>query len=325
MATVRKPRFRRRPNAISRRFRITPRDEEIIRIVGRHRIARSTHIIALIQAMHPGASEQQLLRRLEALYHRRYLSRPRAQLDAYHAGAGSRPIAYLLGNNGADLLTQKYGWRRAAVDWTAKARTATRGEIEHAIEITDFMVRLDLACHRRGTHAVIYFDEILRDFAPEATREAPRPYHWPVSTSWQGSAQTLYVIPDRIFGIRDLTRRGDRAVKFFAYERDRGTMPVVRSNLAQSSILRKLIGYGATHRGGLHTAMYGLPNFRVLTEAPGPTRVANMILDGYQRHLARTYPPGLFLFADRRTLFAADDFLDHEWLDGEGKRHRLIN
>jgi hypothetical protein len=102
-------------------------------------------------------------------------------------------------------------------------------------------------------------------------------------------------------------------------------MPVVRSNLAQSSILRKLIGYGATHRSGLHTVMYGLPNFRVLTEASGPTRVANMILDGYQRHLANLYPAGLFLFIDRRSLFAADDFLDHEWLDGEGQRHRLID
>ena len=217
--------------------------------------------------------------------HGPYLSRPPAQLETYRAGAGSTPIAYMLGNRGADLLVRKYGWRRAAVDWTAKARTATRGEIEHAIEITDFMVALDIACRRRCKFAVMYFDEILRELAPQATREAPRPYHWPVSTSWQGSAQTLYVIPDRVFGIRDLTRRGDRAVKFFAYERDRGTMPVVRSNLAQSSILRKLIGYGATHRSGLHTAMYGLPNFRVLTEAPGPKRVANMILEGYQRHL----------------------------------------
>jgi hypothetical protein len=50
-----------------------------------------------------------------------------------------------------------------------------------------------------------------------------------------------------------------------------------------------------------------------------------MILDGYQKHLSRLYPPGLFLFIDRRSLFAAPDFLDHEWLDGEGKRHRLID
>src|SRR3954453_9106525 len=311
ITTERKPRFERKPSWIPQGFRITARDEEILLSVARHRIGRSTHVTALIRAMRSGASEQQLLRRLEGLYHTRYLSRPPAQLETYRAGAGSTPIAYMLGNRGADLLARKYGWRRAALDWTAKARTATRGEIEHAIEITDFMVALNIACRRRGRFAVMYFDEILRELAPRATREAPRPYHWPVSTSWQGNAQMLYVIPDRVFGIRDLTRQGARAIKFFAYERDRGTMPVVRSNLAQSSILRKLIGYGATHRGGLHTAMYGLPNFRVLTETRGPKRVANMILDGYQRHLARIYPPGLFLFIDRRSLFAAEDFLDH--------------
>src|SRR4051812_33486567 len=323
--TERRPRFERKPSSIPQGFRITGRDEEVLLAVARHRITRSKHITALIRAMHPETSEQQLLRRLEGLYHIRYLSRPPAQLEAYRAGAGSKPIAYMLGNRGADLLARKYGWRRAAVDWTAKARTATRGEIEHAIEITDFMVALDIACRRRGTFAVMYFEEILRELAPQATREAPRPYHWPVSASWQGSSQTLYVIPDRVFGIRDLNHSGDRAVKFFAYERDRGTMPVVRSNLAQSSILRKLIGYGATHRGGLHTAMYGLSNFRVLTETVGPKRVENMITESYQRHLARTYPPGLFLFADRRTLFAAHDFLDYGWQDGEGKRHRLMD
>src|SRR5215213_208629 len=227
MVTIRKPRFRRMPNAIPRHFRITARDEEIILIVGRYKIACSTHIISLLQSVHPGASEQQILRR-QGLYHKRYLSRSLAQLKTYRAGAGSRPIAYMLGNYGADLLAQKYGWRRAAVDWSTKAHTATRGEIEHAIDITDFIVVLDLACRRRGTHTVMYFDEILHDLALEAAREAPRPYHWPVSTNWQGSVQMLYVIPDHIFGIRDLTYQSDRAIKFFAYERDRGSMPVER-------------------------------------------------------------------------------------------------
>jgi hypothetical protein len=155
VVTVRKPRFRRKRSAGPRKFQVTPRDEEILLIVARHRITRSTHIIALVQALHPGASEQQLLRRLEWLYHKQYLSRPLAQLESYRAGAGSRPIAYMLGNHGADLLAAKYGWRRTKVDWTAKARTAKRGNIEHTIEITDFRVALDLTCRRRGTHAVM--------------------------------------------------------------------------------------------------------------------------------------------------------------------------
>jgi hypothetical protein len=102
-------------------------------------------------------------------------------------------------------------------------------------------------------------------------------------------------------------------------------MPVVRGNLVQSSILRKLVGHGATHRAGLHTAIYGLPNFRVLTEAPGRKRVAHMITEGYQGHLSQFYPPGLFLFADRHTLLSAPDILEHHWLDGAGQRRRLLD
>ena len=321
----RAPRFERKPAVIALGFTITDRDEEIMLSVARHRVARSRHLVSLIRSTHPGASEQQVLRRLGAMYHRGYLSRPPAQLESYRAGSGSRPIAYILGNHGADLVARKYGFRRSAVDWTAKARTASRGDIEHALEITDFMVALDLACRRRGSLEIIYFDQILRELAPPKTRNSPRPYHWPVAVGWQGSDHTLYVIPDKIFGVRDRRRGGPRATKFFCYERDRGTMPVVRSNLSQSSILRKLIGYGATHRAGFHTVMYGVSNFRVLTEAPGPKRVGSMINEGYQKHLAKVYPPGLFLFADRRSLFSAPDILQHEWLDGAGERRRLLD
>jgi hypothetical protein len=85
-ATTRKPRFQRQPAANPPGFRITDRDDEIILIVARHRIARSTHIVPLIQSLRPGASEQQLLRRLQSLYHTRYLSRPQAQLEERRPG-----------------------------------------------------------------------------------------------------------------------------------------------------------------------------------------------------------------------------------------------
>ena len=174
-------------------------------------------------------------------------------------GGGWRRCTGILGNRGADLVALKYGFRRAAVDWTAKARTASRGDIEHALEVTDFVVALDLACRRRGTLDIIYFDEILHELAPAKTRNSPRPYHWPVAATWQGTDQQLYVIPDKIFGIRDRARAGARSCKFFCYELDRASMPVVRRNLMQSSIARKLIGYGATHRAGLHTRSTACP------------------------------------------------------------------
>src|SRR5947209_1952291 len=103
-AALRTPRFVRKPAATAPGFTITARDEEVMLIVARHRVARSRHIVQLIQAMHPGASEQQILRRLGAMYHRGHLARPLAQLDSFRAGIGSRPIAYILGNRGADLV-----------------------------------------------------------------------------------------------------------------------------------------------------------------------------------------------------------------------------
>ena len=158
-----------------------PRDEEIIRIVARHRFVRSYHIIDLIAAGDPGTSEQQIKRRLQLLFHGDYLSRPKVQVESYRAGAGSRPMVYILGNKGIDLLAAKYGFRRSSADWTTKARTASRGTIDHALEVTDFMVALALACRRQGRVEMIYFDEIMRELAPAEMRANPRPYHWPVS------------------------------------------------------------------------------------------------------------------------------------------------
>src|SRR2546423_1163456 len=114
-------------------------------------------------------------------------------------------MLYCIGNAGADLLTSKFGFRRAAVDWTSKARSASRGELEHAAQIADFTSSIEIACRQGGHLQLIHFDEILRA-APAHTRESARPYHWPVKTRWQGKETVLYVIPDKTLGIMDANR-----------------------------------------------------------------------------------------------------------------------
>src|SRR5437868_766602 len=113
------PRFQRRPRAI-RKFQITPRDEEIIRIVARHRFITHPQIIALIRAVDPEASKRNLADRLHLLFHDNYLSRPRIQQETYKAGAGSRPMAVILGNKAIPLLVEKFGFRKSSADWTSK-------------------------------------------------------------------------------------------------------------------------------------------------------------------------------------------------------------
>ncbi|MGB8166713.1 MAG: replication-relaxation family protein [Chthoniobacteraceae bacterium] len=77
---------------------LTARDAEILRMVNRHRFFRSHQIAGLV-----GGSRQQVLRRLQRLYHRGYVERPVCQIDYYQRG-GSRSIAYGLASRGAAHL-----------------------------------------------------------------------------------------------------------------------------------------------------------------------------------------------------------------------------
>jgi hypothetical protein len=323
MASVaaRKPRYQR---ADIPRFELTERDTQILRLVARHHFIRSKQIIAVLTALSPGSSAQQILRRLELLFHGAYLSRPQAQSERYRVGGGSEPMTYCLGNRGSDLLAERFSFRRAAVDWTAKARTAKRGEIEHALEVTDFMVALELACSRRKTLRIIHLDEIVNSIAPSATKENPKPYFWPVSVRWRGKESVIHPIPDKIFGIQDLSRPEGRNRKFFFVEVDRGTMPVVRIELTKTSFVRKLLAYGNTYQRDLHTEIYGFPNMRVLTVTRGRQRI-NSIIAAHQEHTWQLCSPTLFLFADRASLLGTEQFFDFPWIDAAGRRHGLLD
>lgn len=316
-AVQRKPRYRR--TGIDA-YEITERDVDIIKHIARHRFMRSTHIDQLF----PEASWDNLRRRLDILFQSDHLQRPRSQRERFKVGGGSPAIVYALGNRGADLLATEAGFRRSSVDWTAKARDVSRFEIDHALEVTDFMVRLERACREHGALRVIYLDEIVSTIAPPETRENPRPYFWRVSVQWRGKDIAIHPIPDRIFGIQDLNRPEGKNRKFYYLECDRGTMPVVRSDdLSKTSYLRKLLAYGYTYRANLHTKIHGFPNIRVLTVTKGRKRIEGIIA-AHQQYTWSLCSPKVFLFADRTTLLSTDSFFDYPWTDGAGEQHRLL-
>lgn len=298
---------------------VTERDIEILKTVARHRFISSSNLATLFA----GSSEQGISRRLQLLFHGGYITRPAAQVEQYRAGSGSQPFVYSIGNNGIDLLAEHHGFRRASVDWTAKARTAKRGEIAHALEVTDVMVAMEAACKRRGNLRVLYLDDILATVAPAATRESPKPYFWPVPMRWQGREVVIHPIPDKIFGIEALDQSEGRNRKFFFLEADRGTMPAVRTDLSKTSFLRKLLAYGHTYQRELHTQIYGFRNMRVLTVTRGRNRIESL-QEAHRAHSWDLCSPKVFLFADRASLFSGDDCLAQVWVDGAGERHSLI-
>jgi hypothetical protein len=274
------PRFKR--VSVVAPLQLTERDHQIIRLVHRHRFLRSSQIMSLI-----GDSPQQLLRRLKLLYHHGYLERPRAQLQYYERG-GSRSIAYGLGNKGGAVLRQEIGLAVDPHSWSEKNHVIGRVYLEHALLVADVLVAIELACRKHGGIRLLYEDQL-------ALHSERQPFQWRVKiqNGWK-----LGVVPDRVFALEFSDASGNRQRAYFFLEADRGTMPVTRRTLSQTSFRRKLLAYEATWTQKIHQRHLGIHRFRVLTVTTIPDRVKSLVEACSQ--LKRGH--GLFLFADRTVL-----------------------
>lgn len=294
MASVKRlPRFRR---VKPRPFVLTARDREVLDLVNEHRLLTSAQIAALL-----GETSTHLLRRLQLLYHARFLDRPRTQIEDLIRNPGSRPMIYALGSAGAELLGVK-------VPKVPKLQF-----LDHALAVSAVIVAFTLACRAKGTVRVIPWSEILESKVPEETRRKRTPDSWQVRLPGQGP---LGVAPDAIFGLHYLDRPDGANRAYFFLEVDRGTMPVVRRSLKESSVYRKLLAYHATATSEIQVRHFGFKAFRVLTVTKSPDRKRLKSL----LEAAGMLPSlqGIFLFCDEASLLAGDA-LAQEWVNGRGE------
>ena len=282
------PRFQR---AAVAPMQLTERDRTIIRLVHRHRFLSSRQIVALI-----GDSQLQVLRRLKLLYHHGFLERPRAQLQ-YYDTPGTRPIVYGLSAKSGMLIKQELGDSSL---WSEKNPTVGQVFLEHTLLVSDVMVSIELSCRNHGIR-LLYEDEL--DLPVEK-----QPFQWRVKI--QGG-MNLGVIPDRVFALEYPDHAGQTQRAYFFLEADRGTMPVVRKNLFQTSFRRKLLAYEATWTNKVHQRHLGILRFRVLTVTTIAARVQSLLLACSQ--LKRGH--GLYLFADQSVL--KKDVFSPVWHNGK--------
>ena len=310
MPAKRKPRFKR---AKTRAFRLMGRDLRIIKEVYEHRLLDSESIIKLLGE----GSVQQIKRRLQLLYHNRYLDRPRAQLTSYFEQPGSTKMVYALGNKGADLLEAEFGLSRSSIDWTAKNRSVRPVFFQHTLMVSRIMVAFEVSCRERGNVELIRWPEILEKTCPEATRKRKWPKTWYVYVPPVGR---MGITPDKIFGLRFLDKPEGQNTGYFFLEADRGNMPVVRKNLKATSIAKKLTIYHTTYTEKLHTKHFGFKHFRVLTvtESKAKKRVRSMVEATGQLEGLR----GLFLFASTEAVLGGD-VLGVEWVTGRGEEIKI--
>jgi len=290
---------------------LTPRDLDILRAVHRHRLLRSTQLMALLDG-----SRQATLRRLQLLFHHGYLDRPQMQLDWY--ARGSEPLVYALGNRGAEVLETEGVARRGGIRWDTKNRNVSRVFLHHSLAVAEVMVAFEVACRAHEGVRFIPPDEVLAG-APAETRRLRLPFRWQVEVRNGGKPHRLGVEPDRVFGLDFEGVPENRRRAYFYLEADRGTMPVRREGLAQTSFLRKLLAYQETWRQGIHRKHLDIPNFRVLTVTTSEERVRHLVA------ACRSLGGGgsrLFLFADQEAL--ASHLLTRPWVNGRGEAVRLL-
>jgi hypothetical protein len=229
---------------------------------------------------------------LQWLFHHGYLERPRAQLQ-YYERSGSQTIAYGLGNKSGSLLQLN------PTSWGEKNRGIGRMYLAHALLVSDVMVSLELACRQRGIR-LLHEDEL--------SLPVEAPLQWRVKLR---DGTKLGVIPDRVFALEYADQKGQMQQVYYFLEADRGTMPVVRHKLTQTSFYRKLLAYEATWTNKVHQRHLGIPRFRMLTVTTSAARVKSL-LDACSR-LQRGH--GLFLFADQTVL--QKDLLAPVWQCGK--------
>lgn len=182
--------------------------------------------------------------------------------------------------------------------WDEKNNSVKRVFLEHALLVSDIMVAVQLACRCSG----------IRLLTEQDLAGANRPFRWKVHVG----GKKLTAAPDRVFALESPGTDGNLSRSYFFLEADRGTMPVVRKRLSQTSFYRKLLAYEATWAQAIHEKQFGFNRFRVLTVTTSALRVQSLI-DACAK-LGSGH--GLFLFVDRTILDRPEEILSHAWRSG---------
>ena len=156
--------------------------------------------------------------------------------------SGSAPLVYALADRGARLLTEHDGIEFPNPEWSRKNREARRPFIEHQLEIVDFHVALQCAAYDRRDVRILHPEDIIAAAPPE-TQRARNPFALKVKLSDRGTLRNIGLIPDLVFGLMF----SDGSRRFFMVEIDRGTMPIVRRDITQTSFEKKMRAYLAAH------------------------------------------------------------------------------
>lgn len=287
----RKPLFERPPKPLP--LALSREDDAVLRHVRRHRFLTARQI-----ARATAEDLRRAVRRAETLFLHGYLERPRSQL--FDREFPFEPdVVHGLAKRGVRRLRELGEVRSHRIH----EKRAGRQYLDHTVGVAEFMTRLEVELPQGVS--LRYEDDL------SGTLRSVSGCSWSVPIRYRGEGMEAGVVPDRVFR---LETRDESLV--FCLEVDRGTMPIVRSNPAQSSYYRKMLAYHETWRSGMHLGRLGWRRFRVLTLTSSPERKAHMV--EVCRELTVSGGSGLFMFADLSDLSSCESLAAMPWATGDG-------
>ena len=252
------PRTRRAEAGNRPGLALTDRDIAIVLAVHDYRVLTSEQITQLFFG-HAKDGLRIAQRRLQRLYHHRYLLR---RPQPIRVGHGAQAMLYLLDKPGAALLSEYVP--DFEQDWNPKDNKIKWNYLLHAVACNDVRVAVKRAANAAGWHVADWRDD-----------RTMKRSHKDEQVSIQlasGKRAGRALIPDAYFVLVSTTQ----AFRFFL-EVDRGTETVVsESDRSNTDFASKIKRYLSFYASGRYQARYGSRDMRVLTVTTSERRLANL-------------------------------------------------
>lgn len=248
-----------------RQFRVTERDIAILQAVNRYRYLRTGQVKRLLFA--GNTTKQSVLKRLRCLSDPAYAYLQKIQ-PYVQVGRTPPETAYFLGRAGIELL-------KAQGDKVLSYAHGNSGRVkhhflEHALELSEFRVNLELALRQAPSVALQRFTadfELKEQSAKGMGLKGYKLYH---TVEDAPSRRSFEVYPDALIILRG-TGEHESVQRLYFLEVDRGT-----ERLEQ--LREKILGYHYFQQQGVFRkyGRFQQDRFRVLLQTASPKRAANI-------------------------------------------------
>ena len=246
------------------RFRITPRDVEILTAVYEYRVLTAPQIDQLFFTPAtqdtPATPSSRCQRRLMLLYHHGFLER-REQLVTLTEGA--KPLMYVLDTKGVALLADMWDVDEHELDWHPRDKTVSPQFLAHHLAINTVRIAVTLAARAHGFTIEKWFDERLlrREHMVDTV----------TITGERGRKEKAAVVPDSYF----LLSTGTHRYHLFL-EVDMATVTGDSPVVGRRDWRRKIAAYLAYYNSGKYAERYQSTGLRVLTVTTSEQRLLNL-------------------------------------------------